>query len=95
MIGKFVFASTVLVGLADAIENSVPVYGTYPGWIQGGNLANIEVDIFFDYLCADTKAAFPLFVAALETKVSDTLTLKDIIRVKASSFPLDYHLHSW
>jgi len=67
MFGKLVFAFAVLEGFADAINNSVPVYGSYPGWIQGGNLANIEVEIFFDYLCADTKDAFPLFVAALDT----------------------------
>ena len=49
------------------LANSVPIYGTYPGWIQGGNLANIEVEIFIDYLCYDTRVNYPDFIAALDT----------------------------
>ena len=78
-----------------AISNSVPIFGTYPGWIQGGNLANIEVEIFFDYLCSDAKAAYPNLVEALDTVVEDDITVMDAITLKLSSFPLDYHVHSW
>ena len=48
-----------------AAANSVPIFGTYPGWIQGGGEANIEVEIFMDFLCSDAKAAYPQVVAAM------------------------------
>ena len=90
---KTALASAALIGLAAA--NSVPIYGTYPGWIQGGNLANIEVEIFIDYLCSDSKNVYPAVKEAMETEVEEGITLLDAISLKVSSFPLDYHVHSW
>lgn len=29
--------------LAQALDNSVPVYGTYPGWVQGSGKTGIQV----------------------------------------------------
>ena len=78
-----------------AISNSVPIFGTYPGWVQGGNLANIELEIFFDYLCWDSKTYYPLVKAALDTPVEGDTTWMDAVTLKLSSFPLDYHIHSW
>ena len=66
-----------LAGVAAA--NSVPVFGSYPGWIQGGNLYGIEVEIFFDYLCADTKASYPFTVEAFNTEAEDGVTWLDAI----------------
>ena len=92
MFGTTIFAA-VIAALASA--NSVPIFGTYPGWIQGGNKANIEVEIFFDYLCYDTRVNFPYTLAALSTEVEKGVTMMDNITLKMSSFPLDYHIHSW
>ena len=47
-----------VAGLASA--NSVPIFGTYPGWVQGGNKLNIDIEIFMDYLCADSKANYSI-----------------------------------
>ena len=95
MFGKALVVAACTAGYTAA--NSVPIYGTYPGWIQGGGQANIEVEIFMDFLCSDAKAAYQPFVDALNTPVSagsDT-TVLDAITLKVSSFPLDYRIHSW
>ena len=90
------FKSTLAAGLAAyAAANSVPIYGTYPGWIQGGGKASIELEFFIDFLCADTKANYPNVKAALETEVAPGVTYMDGLTVKVSNFPLDYHIHSW
>ena len=87
---------TIIAAIAGlTAANSVPIFGTYPGWKQGGNQRNIEVEIFFDYLCADTKAKAPYTIAAFNTEIEDGFTWMDAIELRMSSFPLDYHLHSW
>ena len=83
----------VLAGVTSA--NSVPIFGTYPGWVQGGGKANVEVEIFFDYLCADSKANYPIVEAMLNEEIAPGLSVFDGITLKLSSFPLDYHIHSW
>lgn len=89
------YSATAALIASVAAANSVPIFGTYPGWVQGGNEANIEVEIFMDYLCADSKANYPLVKAAMETEIESGFTVLDAITLKVSSFPLDYHLHSW
>ena len=80
---------------AAAYANSVPIFGTYPGWIQGGGQAGIEIEIFFDYLCADSKANYPIVKEMLGTQMDNGMTVFDAVTLKLSSFPLDYHVHSW
>ena len=75
--------------------NSVPIFGTYPGWTQGGNARKIEVEIFFDYLCSDAKASYPYTIEAFNSEAAPGMTWLDAIDLRLSSFPLDYHLHSW
>ena len=87
------FAAAVIANLVSA--NSVPIFGTYPGWRQGGNARNIEVEIFFDYLCADTKASYPYTVEAFNSEAEAGLTWLDAVDLRLSAYPLDYHLHSW
>lgn len=82
-----------MAGLAAA--NSVPIFGSYPGWIQGGNKYGIEVELFFDYLCYDTMVAYPKTVEAFNTEAEAGVTWMDAIELRQSSFPLDYHIHSW
>jgi len=92
-----VAATTTTVGgvATTATKNSIPIFGSYPGWTQGGNLANIEVEIFIDYLCSDSKNAYPIVKDALETLVDEDYTLLDGIQLRISNFPLDFHVHSW
>ena len=77
------------------ISNSVPIFGSYPGWTQGGNRRNIEVEIFFDYLCADTKAKYPYTIEAIQGGDGSGAPWLDDIDLRLSAFPLDYHIHSW
>jgi len=92
--GLVAATTTTTVGSV-AATNSVPIFGTYPGWTQGGNLANIEVEIFIDYLCSDSKNAYPIVKDALETLVEEDYTLLDEIQLRITNFPLDFHVHSW
>ena len=47
--------------LASAVTaNSIPIYGSYPGWVEGKNKTGIEIEIFYDLLCSDSKAADPV-----------------------------------
>jgi|LakMenE01Jun11ns_1017448.scaffolds.fasta_scaffold9834109_3 hypothetical protein len=50
---KTAFAAT-LAALASA--NSIPIYGYYPGYVEGGNAFNISVDLFYDTMCTDSAA---------------------------------------
>ena len=48
-------------------SNSVPVFGTYPGWVQGGGEANINLELFIDLMCSDCKAENPVMAELLDT----------------------------
>ena len=56
-------------GLAaiSAAYNSIPIFGTYPGWIEGKNQRKIQIQLFEDYLCSDCKAFNPVFEQLLDT----------------------------
>ena len=43
-----------------AYDNSVPIYGTYPGWITGTNTAGIEIEVVYDLLCEDSANLNPV-----------------------------------
>jgi hypothetical protein len=47
------FGAALLVTSAMAFSNSIPIYGTYPGWTDGLGLAKIEISLFLDLLCSD------------------------------------------
>lgn len=46
------FIASAFAGLVAAYDNSVPIYGTYPGWELGGNKTGIQVQFFMDLLCS-------------------------------------------
>lgn len=45
-------AALTLFATAYGINNSVPVYGAYPGWIVGEGRTGISVEIYLDLLCS-------------------------------------------
>jgi len=47
------FAAVLLTTSAMAFSNSIPIYGTYPGWTDGLGLAKIEISFFLDLTCSD------------------------------------------
>ena len=86
--------TAALAGLVTA--NSVPISGSYPGWTQGGNKLNIEVEFFIDYLCSDSRQQYGVMMNALHNKLdAGDMYMYDAISLKVSNFPLDYHTHSW
>ena len=62
---KGYFASAALAALCSA--NSTPIFGTYPGWLEGGDKFGIQIELFEDYLCADCLAFNPIFEEVLDT----------------------------
>ena len=88
------FTSALATSAAAVFSNSIPIYGTYPGWIEGGNKANITLEIHYDLLCEDSKALNPVIEELLATEWLDG-TVKDQITIEYTLFPLPYHLHAW
>ena len=84
--------AAVLAALASA--NSTPIYGKYPGWLQGTDKKSIQVELFEDYLCSDCKAFNPVFEELLTTAWLDG-TVEDQIGVGTTPFPLPYHVHTY
>ena len=86
------FALSAIV--ATAAANSIPIYGNYPGWVEGNNGKGISLEIFYDLLCSDSKAANPVVEQMLATEWLGA-TVQDQITVAITPFPLPYHNHTW
>ena len=86
------FVLGMLVAAASA--NSIPIYGTYPGWVEGQDKKGIEIEVFYDLLCSDSKAANPVVEEMLKTKWLDG-TVFDQVSIAYTPFPLPYHNHTW
>ena len=62
------FVSAALISSTTlAFSNSVPVYGTYPGWVQGSGRAGINVEVFIDLMCSDCQGQNPIWNELLQT----------------------------
>ena len=85
---------TTLAATAAAFSNSVPVYGTYPGWVQGDNRVGIEVEIFLDLLCSDCQNENPIWNSLLDTAWLDG-TVSDQVTWAYTPLPLPYHVHTF
>ena len=88
------FASVLVTTAVGSFSNSVPIYGTYPGWKEGGDKANITLELHYDLLCEDSKGLDPIISKLLATKWLDG-TVRDQITVEYTLIPLPYHLHAW
>lgn len=64
---KFTFASTLAATAAALNPNSTPIYGTYPGWVEGSGKAQIDLELFEDFLCSDCLAMNPTIEALMTT----------------------------
>ena len=51
---------------AYAAANATPIYGSYPGWVEGGRKAGIDVELFFDFMCSACKAENPVWEQVLQ-----------------------------
>ena len=84
----------MLVAAANAFSNSVPVYGSYPGWIVGSGRTGISVEIHLDLTCSDSKANNPIWSEVLATPWLDG-TVADQVYWYYTPFPLPYHIHTF
>ena len=85
---------TVASMAALAMANSTPIFGKYPGWVEGSGKVGIQVQLFEDYLCSDCLAFNPVWEEVLATEWLDG-TVKDQITVGITPVPLGYHDHSY
>ena len=42
--------------VAFASANRIPIYGEYPGFVQGNNALGIEIQMVYDSICTDSAA---------------------------------------
>ena len=89
---KASFAQAALFAAASA--NSVPIFGTYPGWLQGEGKASIQIELFEDYLCSDCLDLNPVVEELMATSWLDG-TVADQVTVGTTIFPLPYHVHAY
>ena len=75
-------------------NNSVPVFGTYPGWVQGEGRTGISVEIFLDLMCSSCQAENPVWNELLDTAWLDG-TVRDQVTWHYTPFPLPYHTHTF
>ena len=74
--------------------NSVPIYGTYPGWVQGQGRTGIQVQIVYDPLCSACQYFNPIWDETLQTPWLDG-TVSDQVFWGFTPMPLTYHMFSF
>ena len=91
---SFTIAAGLAALSAASFQNMTPVFGSYPGWLEGSDKAGIQVELFEDYLCSDCKAFDPVFEELLDTAWNGS-TVREQIGVGITPFPLPYHVHTY
>ena len=75
-------------------NNSVPIFGTFPGYIEGSAASGITVNLIYDYMCSDCLAENPVIEELMKAEFQDG-TVSDYIQFTYTSFPLPYHVHAY
>lgn len=89
------FKSAIAASLAAlATANSVPIYGYYPGYVEGGNALNISIEMFYDSICTDS-AAQNLVINELLGHLWHGAPVYDQVKLMISYMPLPYHYHTY
>ena len=57
------FLTAAIAGSVAA--NNTPIYGTYPGWTEGGMKSGINIELFFDFMCSACLAENPVWEETL------------------------------
>ena len=90
------FAAVAALMLASPVEaefsNSVPISSTVPGWQAGTKGAPVQMRVFYDLLCPDSKAAYYQWKELFpkESHISG-MKYSDLIDMKITPFVLPYH----
>ena len=77
-----------------ALANSIPINGRFPGWTAGVNTVDIEIELFIDLLCADCAHNNPIWKEFFKSEWKGS-TVAESIGIKISPFPLPYHAHAF
>jgi len=77
-----------------ASANSVPIYGYYPGFVQGGNKLEISIEMFYDSICTDSAAQNQVMNDLMGTMWHGSPVF-DQVSLKITYFALPYHYHSY
>ena len=77
-----------------AMANSVPIYGSYPGWVVGSGNLGINIQVTIDLTCTDCQANNPIWNQVLATQWKGA-TVQDQVYWAFSPMPLVYHIHGF
>ena len=77
-----------------AVQNSIPVLGSYPGWSVGNNKAGIEIEVVIDLECGDCLRENAVWNEVLKSKWLDS-TVEDQVQWRYSLMPEPYHFHGF
>ena len=88
--------TTFVTGAIAAVvaANNTPIYGSYPGWVEGGMKSGITVELFFDFMCSACLAENPVWEETLKQPWLGS-TVADQLGIAYTPFPLPYHIHAW
>ena len=76
------------------MNNSVPIFGTFPGYLEGTPATGITVNLIYDYLCPDSRNQNSIIEELMTTEFLDG-TVQDYIQFTYTTFPLPYHIHAY
>ena len=88
------FSYLALIGATHA--NNVPIMKTVPGYQLATQGSDIEVRVFYDLLCPDSRDAHAVWASLLtEPSPIEGMTYQEWLSLKVTPFVLPYHLHSF
>ena len=73
-----------------------PVQNRLPGWHLGTNGGQVDIRIFYDLLCPDSKDAHYVWKGLLdEESPVPGKTYSQLLDMKITAWPLPYHAHTY
>jgi hypothetical protein len=94
-----VTVSAAEIGDKNWVYNFPSIGPKYPGYIEGGNKRNIQLDCYFDLFCSGCAHDNPIVQAFLSSTYTDpvlgSVVVRDLLTVNYNYVPLPYHHASW
>ena len=86
----------LLALLASTTQAGAPVQKHLPGWQLGTPGAKVDIRVFYDLLCPDSKAAHYVWKDLFkEESPVKGVTYNELVDMKVTAFVLPYHAHSF
>ena len=84
------------LGYTMAISNNVPIIKSVPGYQLGTKGSDVEVRVFYDLLCPDSKDAHDVWKELLpQASPIEGQSYEEFLSLKVTPFVLPYHLYSF